>query len=201
MVDLINLGTRARYNNKVAKYDRLWGKECWAIIYQADVRFRHELVEQLAVEEQVRAEKKNETVPPKKWARAWAAGLNADKWWKEQVEDPCQAFKLKLRPLSQILGGDAMTAGGSSEHLATSNEDTAMVYPYMPPSKFQHTRRNGTLKQKAAVVHSGVYTSNNAGSQLCSGYNKGECSGNGTCQRHTGAHQCNRCLRSDHWGP
>ena len=68
------------------------------------MRFRHELVEQLAVEEQVRAEKKNEAVPPKKWARAWAAGLNADRWWKEQVEDPCQAFKLKLRPLSQILG-------------------------------------------------------------------------------------------------
>ena len=55
MIAFNTLGTMNKYMRKIHTYVNKYGVVCWAVIYQADMRFRLELVEQLAIEEEVAA--------------------------------------------------------------------------------------------------------------------------------------------------
>ena len=121
-------------------------------------------------------------------------------WWEEELKEPCVALKLKLKTPAEILGGDARIAIDTTHHAASSSTTgPSMPPPILDEAGWSKVRRGGDKKIRVAALGAdGLYSTNNAGKQLCRAYSRGECSGNGPCKRNAGAHQCARCLRSDH---
>ena len=198
-----------------------YGEDNWAIVYQADSRFRSEVMAQMLVEQNdqlnlaIQAGGTTPFDPKKPWDHLYMIAPERTRYWHKEVEVP--SLKVMLRPgsTSDHVDSDARVASSSREHVPSQHAE-----PSLPGGKGKGKKQpnpkpdnkriatpapNPAPKKKpkggSAKIENGVYTTNNPGFPLCGAFNKGKCAGKGTCPKDANKrHQCNKCLDNGHAG-
>ena len=58
MLDFLEIGVLEPYrDDKIVYYVKYYGEACWMVNYQADVRFRYELLEEYGQKEEIEADR------------------------------------------------------------------------------------------------------------------------------------------------
>ena len=203
MADLYDLGMMVKYRDQMEEWVRYYGHDCWLLIYQADVRFRQEMLERQSLFVQMEADREGRELTVKqKWQEAWRAAFADQSFWTRELKDPAMAVCLKLRKLEEVVHNDARAASHTDEHLPSSTfehswDPSSSHGVPAPPRPAGKVKKIGKRGQGLESSGSGFLTNRN-GVKLCDAFNLGQCSGNGQCSWSLGAHQCHRCLRSDH---
>jgi hypothetical protein len=212
----VPLGALEAYKSHICDYHDRYGKECWHLIYQSDVRMRQEQMERtrrrLSDEHAVATTSGHTTKfePSRPFAMVYAEATKETSWWKKEVEDPCMLLLTKTAKLSNLLGEDARI---ESEHQrGASSVADGGLFPGGGPRG--NTRvRAGTggsgsdnppppkdRKKHHNLNAEGVYATNRSNIACCPEFQHSACSrtvgANGRCSG--GCHQCNRCLSKDH---
>ena len=215
MSDILDMGISDQYLYKIEGYHRQFGPELWFLLYQADVRFRMEWVERLAIELEIQHEKDHPGTsldPAVKWRTAWRKGLDDDKFWNREFYDVAVAIALKLKKKNDADGGDARSANSVREHVATTSTDNTTYRDMISAASWNHggsgNQYNGPSLKKQRIaaaaaeghpkVVDGVFVTTSSGAGICDGWNAGTCTQRGYCPHNKGARQCKLCLRSDH---
>ena len=117
------------YAEKSESLARAYTPLCWALIYQAETRWRREKLVHIQREE-VRAytaalkENRDHPYDPlKPWDRCYelaTEGFTSMQYWYEQVERPGQMILSQSRNVGEYLDDDATVAASASSHIATS---------------------------------------------------------------------------------
>ena len=107
---MFNAITPARfdqYHDWISSYHRRYGRACWHLVYQADVRARQEHAERLRRRGQeefdfAKATKAFHEFDPKKpWEWVYDQLAKDSQFWKREVEDPCLLVLVRTASLSQ----------------------------------------------------------------------------------------------------
>ena len=120
MLDAVDLGTLQKYREKIEKYHDRYGDKIWAVLYQADVRCRLELMERtkcnLAAKHDVAVQQGTTTSydPHRPWNLVWQTVISDDSFWKEEVTEPGILILTKVAGISEMVEGDASVGGPSS---------------------------------------------------------------------------------------
>jgi hypothetical protein len=214
-----SLGALEAYKKHISDYNNRYGKECWHLIYQADVRFRAEHLERirrrLADLHTIALAAGNVTAydAARPFALAWQEALKDVAWWKKEVEDPCMLFLTKTSQLNNLLGGDAPVESAAASSTGKNTGLLQQEEGREPGAGVRGGRnRSGTggsgndapkkkpQRRQQHNVTDGYYTTNRGGNKLCDNFQNANCQqpldGNGRCQ--IGWHQCSRCLSKDH---
>ena len=163
------------------------------------------------------------------YAYLWTIATSKDfSWyWTDHVKDKSFQVLIKHRQMNQFIDGDCPIAASASEHMATSgtieytmgSSSSSSAVPWVKPkgaprnngqpnprqSDAPAASRKGRKsfgKGKQHNVVNGRYTTNRAGTPLCSGFQSGTCHGKCGCVCPLdgfSAHHCDRCL-GDHGG-
>ena len=186
------------YEHHIRSYHERYGRGCWALLYQADVRARLELAERLrrqGKEEHDAAIAAGGTHgfdDKKPWEWVWNMMVKDHAFWHRELEEPALLILAKTQKASQLLGADAPieASGGTGSDRSIPSAPVAIK-----------RRREDGVRQHV-VGEDGLLTHNRRGAELCRGYQKGDCKDkdrNGFCLK-TGRtrHQCAKCLSEDH---
>lgn len=113
MLDAVDLGTLQKYREKIEKYHDRYGEKIWAVLYQADVRCRLELMERtkrnLAARHDAAVQQGSTTSydPQRPWNLVWQTVISDDSFWKEEVTEPGILILTKVAGISEMVEGDA----------------------------------------------------------------------------------------------
>ena len=121
MLDIIDLGTLTKYRDLIERLHNRYGAPVWALLYQADTRFRLEMVDRIrrqiqAEEESLKAAHGTSPGSPPKvvgydpkrpWNLAYQRGINLESYWREEVIEPAMMVLTKITGLGEVLEGDA----------------------------------------------------------------------------------------------
>ena len=131
-----------KYKEYIIRMVRLYGEAgCWAIIYQADVRFRREHIElirrRLSDERQAALERDSEYGsltgfdPERPWDKCFEVATSRDEaeFWKNAIETPCFLVLARARNSATFVDGDAPIALNPSQHLASATSSMASLHP------------------------------------------------------------------------
>ena len=202
MTGAVDLGILVKYKNHVERLHDRYGSKIWAILYQADVRCRLELMERLrreAASEYEEAKRSGGTTsfdPSRPWNYTWLKAIAAEGFWREEVIEPGILLLTKVAGLNDIVDGDAKVAtpnpGGAARSEASDPARLERAHELrLHPRKDNRTGRHHQ-------VHDGKYTANRTGFKIRVGYNQGTCNAtsNGIwCKEQWNTvHQCDRCL-------
>ena len=117
MFDTIDPSRIDEYHDLIKGYSDRYGKECWAIIYQADVRARREQLERkrrIGLDIKEAAEKAKGAFlaydDNRPWNYAWKEMVGDVAYWRKQVEEPCLLVNAKVITPLEVLEGDAAVA-------------------------------------------------------------------------------------------
>ena len=204
----VPLGTIEAYRKQMSTYHDRYGKQCWHILYQADVRMRQEHMERIrrklrdAHTEALAAGGTTPFDPARPWAHTWAKAAEDHAFWKKEIEDPCMLYLTKTASLGNLLGDDApIDAPGASETAGAAGGSAAE--PGLGVGGGRATSASGgsgnDAPKKANKVHNvanGEYQTNRKGMRLCPDFQEGSCTPGPKCPK--GAHQCKRCLSAVH---
>ena len=109
MLDILDLGTMTLYRKKIVDYHNQYGPSTWLLLYQTDVRFRHEKVEKVK-RELVRAHALAVTAAGttpyddnRPWNYTYVKGMADKEWWDKQFRDPAMLYLNKLAQLQACL--------------------------------------------------------------------------------------------------
>ena len=229
---LIGLGalsppTIASYIDKISQYTIRYGDQCWAIIYQCEVRFRREFVERIRRREALKYAEAQQAGnsypydPNRPWERVYWVGVEESvSWWHQHLEEPCQCVCARVRVAGSFVDGDAMV-GSAVAHIPTmgamphslaalTNEAHARTSadkesrtrpPPRPPPSYEKPPKRPAKERVHNVGPDGALTTNRSGHPLCRGFQDGSCThgSNGICGRDGRMrHQCANCLSIDH---
>ena len=199
MFEAISPAMLDAYSKHIRHYHERYGRGCWAIIYQADVRARLELTERLRRQGASARERApaqgfhHEFDPANPWEWVWK-NLPGDRdFWHRELEEPALLVLAKTMPAGAALDHDAPVG-----RPATTGDR-------QPPAKKQ--RRNGKDKSERTKAYriddkTGLWSHNRAEVELCRNFQKGDCMetvGNGICGKNPNArHQCGKCLELGH---
>jgi hypothetical protein len=209
----------ARHIEKLAKQ---YGQSAWSTLYQAEVRFRREMMERVREEQSRKLDEALEAGgsypfdPLRPWDRCFEVAVSGRQWvqyWADQVNTPAMMVLVKVASSESFLGGDAQVAHNPASHLATMYStavpDAPAVSRRAPGNgggnavKREQNDHPGNAHKKAKVAPSprghfvagNAYTANRKGQTLCLNFQQGSC--NGRCPQ-SNAHQCDRCLDPRH---
>ena len=206
MLDTVDLGTLLTYKEKIEKFHDRYGEKICAILYQADVRCRLELMErtkrQLAAAHEAATSSGGTTQydPNRPWNMVWQSVIADEAFWRAEVIEPGMLILTKVANVGEMLEGDARvqsSAAGAGPcevqpgpaRLSEPSSGSAGLHPRNP-------NRTGRYHR----VEGGKYLSNRTGYALCEAYNAGTCnqtSQGAWCQcKWDTVHQCDRCLGS-----
>ena len=215
------------YADKVENLARVFTPVCWALIYQAETRWRREKLVHIQREEvraYTAAQKDNRDHPYdplRPWDRCYelaTEGYTQLQYWYEAVERPAQLILSQTASVSDYLDGDAVIAASGSSHIATSfatpsdvgltseaprpgaGKRKATQQDGEPPVKTTRKTEAPKERPKSLELHNvaaGVYPTNRNGRALCSAFQAGSCKFGTKCKN---AHQCNKCLLPTHAG-
>ncbi|CAE7793132.1 unnamed protein product, partial [Symbiodinium necroappetens] len=101
------------YEHHIRSYHERYGRGCWALLYQADVRARLELAERLR--RQGKEDRDNAIAaggthgfdPKKPWEWVWNMIVKDHAFWHRELEEPALLILAKTQKASQLLGTDA----------------------------------------------------------------------------------------------
>ena len=211
MLDIIDLGTLTKYRDMIEKFHNRYGHAIWALLYQADTRFRLELVDrvrrqvQAEFEELKKAQGQSAKIPGYDPARPWnyvyQRAINLESYWREEVVEPSMLVLTRISGLGEVIDGDAKIKENAAA--GTPVRDTGPAPHRLAQSSGsqaapKHRPRNTNRTGRHHSVSEGKYLLNRTGYSLCSSFNDGRCEGaaaGGWCpQNWDTVHQCNRCL-------
>ena len=214
MLDVIDLGTLTKYRDMIERFHNRYGPPIWALLYQADARFRLEMVDR--IRRQIQAEEEALRVahgtaagdPPKvvghdpkrPWNLVYQRGINMEVYWREEVIEPAMMVLTKVSSLGDVVDGDAKIRadpGAASSAREPSASAPARLIQHQPAApKLRPRNPNRTGRHHS--VQDGKYTSNRTGYTICQSYNEGRCeptAAGGWCTvTWDSVHQCSRCL-------
>jgi hypothetical protein len=140
MLDAADHPQLEAYAKHIAKLSRQFGPSAWCTLYQADVRFRREMIERVREEQSNKLDEALEANgsypfdPKRPWDRCFEVAVTGRRWiqyWADEVGTPCMLLLMKATGQDHFLGGDAEIASSSNAHLATRYstevQDTAAV--------------------------------------------------------------------------
>ncbi|CAK0822776.1 unnamed protein product, partial [Prorocentrum cordatum] len=195
------------YEKHIRHYHERYGRDQWAIIYQADVRARLELSERLrrrGQEEASRAAatgKLHDFDPRAPWEWVWKHLVEESSFWHREVEGPCLLVLAKTKSLGTMLENDAPVEGHRGSG-ASGQSQGANKRKSKAPS--QRDSATPPPEKVHRVDEQGRYTHNRKGAKLCADFQSGRCQDGpitGVCPLQPGhRHQCNRCLLPKHGG-
>jgi hypothetical protein len=196
-----------------------FGPSCWAVLYQAENRFRRERLEYLRRKE---SDSLNASIASggltgfdtqRPWERCYDIAPDQFHWWNKEVTIPCLMVVSKARAAGFFLEGDSAISNTDAAHIATAAGSAA--YPGLeggrpasaqpsPASAPKASRSQGgdvpagpprkKAKKNNHEVKDGSYQSNRQGLGLCRAFQSGSCSAVGCAY----GHQCSRCLNRAH---
>ena len=203
MLDAVDLGTLQKYREKIEKYHDRYGDKIWAVLYQADVRCRLELMERtkrnLAAKHDVAVQQGTTTSydPQRPWNLVWQTVISDDSFWKEEVTEPGILILTKVAGISEMVEGDASVGGPSSSSNPRGSAPTpTRLTDQDPKIRPRNPNRTGRYHQ----VESGKYLVNRTGYKICQPFNEEKCvdtvQGTWCANSWDTVHQCERCLGS-----
>lgn len=211
MLDQITASCLDGYEKKIRRYHERYGKVCWPLIYQADVRARLEQAERLKRRGQdlydaaIRAGGTHSFDPTKPWEWVWRTLVLDSEFWHREVEEPCLLLLARSSSLSNLLGEDAPTETRNTYSVrrppgASSTSTSAREEAPPPPPAAK--RQRGPDQREHRVGEDGTYTHNRRGVELCRGFQSGECTETdrrGFCAKYNHRRrQCAKCLSENH---
>ena len=195
-MDQISPARLDNYEKNIRSYVERYGDSCWAIIYQADVRARLEHSERMRRQGEDDHQKATNLGMPhdydsaKPWEYVWNALVEDQRFWRKEVEEPCLLVKAKSAAIQTMVEADAPI--GRDSLALTSALETNSLAP----------KRRRVQERMHKIGEDGLLTHNRRGTQLCEGYQKGECKDatpDGSCKRNPAfRHQCAKCLSPMH---
>ena len=212
MLDIIDLGTLTKYRDTIEKFHNRYGHAIWALLYQADTRFRLELVDRVRRQVQAEEEELKKAQgqgaklpgydPTRPWNYIYQKAINLESYWREEVVEPSMLVLTKISGLGEVIDGDAKIKGdqqASGQHgRDTGPAPGRMVQSSSSQAAPKLRPRNSNRTGRHHSVADGKYLLNRTGYSLCAAYNEGRCEGGsngGWCpQSWDTVHQCSRCL-------
>ena len=204
MFDAIAPARLDQYEKVIRKYAERYGKSCWPIIYQADVRARLEQTERLRRQGQDASDTaaaSGHTHPfnaAKPWDWVWKELSMDMQFWHREIEEPCILYLTKTANMQQMIDDDApveqpsASAGHKAPPRTVSNEDIRRA----------PKRAKGPDIREHKVGDDGLLTHNRRGIELCRNFQTGNCEGSdprGFCKQNSKRrHQCAKCLSDLH---
>ena len=195
------------YEKLIRQYHERYGRVCWPIIYQADVRARQEQVERVrrrgqeSFDTAQRAGLSHDFDPARPWEWVWGELTLDVNFWNREITEPCMLYLAKTSSINQLLDNDAPIAKAPPGQNIFSATSTTARTP--DTSRTSMKRPRGPDVREHKVGEDGLYTHNRRGIELCKLFQSGECvekDQRGACARNsTRRHQCAKCL-SDHHG-
>jgi hypothetical protein len=180
MLDAVRRPQLAAYRAKICLLHAQYGPKCWALLYQADVRCRSELMDELRYR---LTTKHNATITQglpstfdvtRPWDSVWAAAVLETEFWDTEFKHWAMMIATNTARSGDIVESDAAIAAGASS--------AALV-----PGPAWERKTQATAKAVGKPKKEGV----------CTAFNKGNCHGN-TCSRGWGKHQCSICSQPHH---
>ena len=115
------------YRDLISEYVTTFGETCWAVIYQADFRFRREYMEEIRRNQSqrlnvfIRLNHQSLFDPARPWNHCFALATDPELWpyWRKTIETPCTLILAQAHSPARYLGGDAQVAPTSDAHMAT----------------------------------------------------------------------------------
>ena len=195
MFDQISPARLEAYEHRIRSYHERYGRECWALIYQADVRARLEQTERLRrigadeLEAATKAGGTHSFDKKKPWEWVWDKLVHDQAFWHQELEEPALLILSKSAKVPQLVDDDAAVEGRASP-------------PGGPGAGRGLKRKRSDGQRQHMVGDDGLLTHNRKGVELCRGFQKGTCKEkdkHGFCIK-TGRtrHQCAKCLSEDH---
>ena len=184
MFDQISPAKLDRYEKLIRQYHERYGRACWPIIYQADVRARLEESERVrrqgreAHDTARRAGLTHPYDPNKPWDWVWSTlTMQVLGFWHKEVVEPCMLFLAKTTNLQHLVDDDAPTARGSSSTTptVTTSVRSMPAAPAAPAETRPAKRQRGPDVREHRVGDDGLFTHNRRGQELCRLFQSGEC--------------------------
>ena len=113
MLDTVDLGTLLKYKGKIEKFHDRCGEKIWAVLYQADVRCRLELMErtkrQLVSAHEAALAKGSSTDydSNRPWNYVWQVVIGDESFWRDEVTEPGMLILTKVANVGEMLEGNA----------------------------------------------------------------------------------------------
>jgi hypothetical protein len=180
MLDAVRRPQLAAYRSKICLLHAQYGPKCWALLYQADVRCRCELMDTLRYRLQAKhnadlAQGLPSTFDTTRvWDSVWGAAVLENTFWDEEFKHWALMIVTGTARCADVVEHDAAIAASASS--------AALV-----PGTVEHRPKPAAKATAAAKKREGV----------CAQFNKGSCSGK-TCPRGGGKHQCSICSQPSH---
>jgi hypothetical protein len=180
MLDAVRRPQLAAYRSKICLLHAQYGPKCWALLYQADVRCRSELMDTLRIRLQT---KHNACIAQgipssfdnaRPWDSVWAAATMDKDFWEEEFKVHAMMIVTNATRSADVVENDAAIAAGAS---------SASLTP-------------GTSTEPRAKAKAAQGPKNGKGG-VCAAFNRGQCNGK-TCSRGQGKHQCSLCSNPNH---
>ena len=197
------------YARHIQNFSRTYGPACWALIYQAEWRFRREQMQRMREDETdlkkaaLQAGGNTEFNADRPWNTVFQKAVGMYAYWHENVETHALMIVSSARSTTHFLDGDSAIAGSAGDHIATQQapyvdigipaQAPAHTKPTRPPPS--NTNPQPKKKTKPTPVHNvvnGQHTTNRRGAPLCAAFQAGNCAG---CDKR---HQCNKRLSIHH---
>lgn len=151
MTKAVDLGILTKYRTHVERLHDRYGPKVWAIVYQADVRFRLELLERVkrecAAEHDLATQNGSSTPydPNRPWNYTWQKALSMDSFWREEVVEPSLLLLTKVAGVNEVVADDAKVTGGATSsacQVCTSRAQAApqehqQKWPSSPGARWQ----------------------------------------------------------------
>jgi len=195
-LDLLSPVRVDSYVDTIKSYNTRYSHSCWHLIYQADVRMRLEQAERIRRRGETEHAKaiscggSHDYSPGKPWEWVWSRIPDEQKFWREELEEPCMLVLARAGSLARMIQCDALVADGISGLPGDKRRRVQPALPTTPPPSRLHN------------VSDGAYTTNRRGIALCPEFQKGSCNEvdlNFQCKKQPDrVCQCSRCLSTDH---
>ena len=203
MLEHIPQETLTHYPERVQDFADKYPAYLWPLLYQADVRARSEHLLKLARrcrEAKLKADTDGVSHPynpAKPWSYPFELLATGEKEFGDrEFREPARDIMNKLATLDEAVEGDAMVSGhGTSTSSVTASSQVALTAPPTPTV----TRTRSTPSREIWLP--GWQKTNRKGSELCNGFQHGECCdvSRGFCARNSSkVHQCAICLDNRH---
>lgn len=192
------------YEKIIRHYNDRYGKACWPIVYQADVRARMEQVERVrrrgqeAFDRARLAGLNHDFNPLQPWEWVWQELANDNTFWYKEIVEPAMLYLAKMANMSQLVDDDAKVTAPNASAPSSSTATRPPASTTSRPPK----RQRGPDVREHKLGDDGMYTHNRRGAELCKMFQTGECKDKdqfGNCGRNAARkHQCAKCLSELH---
>eukprot|EP00439_Symbiodinium_sp_Y106_P066340 s1806_g10.t2 len=203
MLNQISPAHLDNYEKHIRRLSERYNKASWALIYQADVRARLEHSERLLRQAK---EDRNKAIAlgnshgldlKRPWDFIWRQLVDDYSFWQREVIEPALQLAVRSTSLHQVVEQDAPVATGANSLTAVPSRPAFIENPLPKPSP-----KRPRVERMHKVGDDGFLTHNRRGTELCRGYQSGECTEcdqRGFCKRNNRLrHQCAKCLSDFH---